>query len=102
MRFFLEVTLYKCRITITITITIKYQLLCTIVIDGDCCLQKNRLVLVAQPSVTLLGVTFRFHLPPLLLCSAEHSLSLVQQHGMTCHLSFAFLLVFTRHPFTPY
>ena len=32
------------------------------------------LLLVAQPSVPLLGVTFWFHLPALLLCSAEHSL----------------------------
>ena len=38
----------------------------------------------------------------LLLCSAEHSLLLVQQRGMSCHLSFACLLVFTRLPSTPY
>src|ERR1043165_9124401 len=63
-----------------------------------------RLLRVAQPSVPLLGVTFWFHLLALLLCSAEHSLLLVQQRGLTCqcHLSFAYLLMFTRLPFTPY
>src|ERR1043165_3345304 len=55
-----------------------------------------------SPFVPLLGVTSLFHLPALLLCSAEHSLSLVQQRGMTFHLSFAYLLVFTRLPSTPY
>ena len=60
------------------------------------------LLRVAQPSVPLLGVTSWFHLPALLLCSAKHSLLLVQQRGMTCHLSFAYLLVFTRLPSMPY
>ena len=56
---------------------------------------------VAQPSVPLLGVTSSFHMPALLLCSAEHSLLLVQQRGMSCHLSFGYLLAFTRLPSTP-
>ena len=60
-----------------------------------------RLLLVAQPSVPLLGVTSWFHMPALLLCSTEHSLLLVQQRGMSCHLSFGYLLAFTRLPSTP-
>jgi len=53
---------------------------------------------VAQPSVPLLGVTFWSLLPALLLSSAEHSLSLVQQRGMTYHPSFAYPLVLILLP----